>query len=256
MRDSLIQIGEDTLAAVKTLGEIYTLSFRTVVAPLKKMPRWKVMIQQMYSIGNRSVPVVLLTGLFTGMVLAAQSYSQFRKLGIETLVGAVVCPTMAQELGPVLTGLMLAGRVGAAMAAELGTMKVTEQIDALESLATDPYGFLIFPRLVACLLLTPILVIFADFIGIAGGYLLTVNVFNVPAHFYMLHSREYLDTWGLVSGALKGIVFGGLICILSCHKGFTAGKGAEGVGKATTEAVVISSIMILISNFFLTLIMY
>jgi phospholipid/cholesterol/gamma-HCH transport system permease protein len=163
---------------------------------------------------------------------------------------------MAKELGPVLTGLMLAGRVGAAMAAELGTMKVTEQIDALESLATDPYGFLIFPRLLACLVLTPILVIFADFIGIFGGYLLTVNVFQVPAHFYMLHSREYLDTWGLVSGSLKGIVFGGLICILSCHKGFTASKGAEGVGKATTEAVVVSSIMILIANFFLTLLMY
>ena len=256
MRESFIKIGEDTLATIQNLGELYTLTTRTIAAPFKRMPRWKIIIEQMYSIGNNSLPVVLLTGLFTGMVLAAQSYSQFRTLGIETLVGAIVCPSMAKELGPVLTGLMLAGRVGAAMAAELGTMKVTEQIDALESLATDPYGFLIFPRLLACLLLTPILVVFADFIGILGGFVLTVHVFGVPAFYYLLHSKEYLDAWGLISGALKGVVFGGIICLLSCHKGFTSREGAEGVGRATTEAVVISSIMILIANFFLTLVMY
>ncbi len=256
MRKFLINTGDGALTSVRHLGEIYTLTKRTLIAPFRKMPRWKFIVQQMYEIGNCSIPVVLLTGLFTGMVLAAQAYAQFNELDLETLVGAIVAPTMAQELGPVLTGLMLAGRVGAAMAAELGTMKVTEQIDALESLATDPFGFLVFPRLIACLALTPILVIISDFIGILGGYLLSTKIFLIDAHYYFLHSNEYLDAWGIVSGAIKGLVFGGIICIFSCHKGFTAGKGAEGVGKATTEAVVISSIMILVANFFLTLIMY
>ncbi len=244
------------LTGVRHLGEIYTLTARTIIAPFKKMPRWKFIVQQMYEIGNCSIPVVLLTGLFTGMVLAAQAYAQFRELDLETLVGAIVSPAMAQELGPVLTGLMLAGRVGASMAAELGTMKVTEQIDALESLATDPFGFLVFPRLIACLLLTPVLVVFSDFMGIFGGYILSTKLFHIDAHYYILHSNEYLDAWGIISGAIKGFFFGGIICIRSCHKGFTAGKGAEGVGKATTEAVVISSITILLVNFFLTLVMY
>lgn len=256
MRGFLINIGDRALTNVRHLGEIYTLTARTLIAPFKKMPRGRFIVQQMYEIGNCSIPVVLLTGLFTGMVLAAQAYAQFKELDLETLVGAIVAPTMAQELGPVLTGLMLAGRVGASMAAELGTMKVTEQIDALESLATDPFGFLVFPRLVACLTLTPILVIVSDFIGIFGGYVLSTKIFMIDAHYYFLHSNEYLDAWGVVSGAIKGLVFGGIICILSCHKGFTAEKGAAGVGKATTEAVVISSIMILVTNFFLTLIMY
>ena len=256
MRKFLINAGDRVLTGIRHLGEIYTLTERTLIAPFKKMPRWKFIAQQMYEIGNGSIPVVLLTGLFTGMVLAAQAYAQFKELDLETLVGAIVAPAMAQELGPVLTGLMLAGRVGAAMAAELGTMKVTEQIDALESLATDPFGFLVFPRLVACLCLTPVLVVISDFIGILGGYMLSTKIFLIDEHYYFLHSNEYLDAWGIVSGAIKGIVFGGIICIISCHKGFTAGKGAEGVGKATTEAVVVSSIMILVANFFLTLIMY
>lgn len=256
MRKLLVNTGDSALSGVRHLGEIYTLTMRTVIAPFRKMPRRKFIIQQMYNIGNQSIPVVLLTGLFTGLVLAAQAYSQFRSIDLDTLVGAIVAPTMAKELGPVLTGLILAGRVGAAMAAELGTMKVTEQIDALESLAVDPFGFLVFPRLVACLVLTPFLVVFSDFIGIFGAYLLSTQVFAIPGHYYIMHSKEYLDAWGVVSGAIKGVVFGGIICIFSCHKGFTAGKGAEGVGKATTEAVVISSIMILVVNFVLTLIMY
>ena len=256
MNRLLSDMREGPFAVAGHLGELYTLVTRTLKSPFKKMPRGKYIVQQMYNIGNCSLPVVLLTGLFTGLVLAAQSFSQFKQLNIENLVGAIVCPSMAKELGPVLTGLMLAGRVGAAMAAELGTMRVTEQIDALESLATDPYGFLVFPRLLACVALTPLLVIVSDFVGIIGAYLLSVHVFFIDHHYYMQHSIEYLDAWGIISGALKGGVFGAIICVLSCHKGFTAGRGAEGVGAATTEAVVISSIMILVANFFLTLLMY
>ncbi len=249
--------GERTLRALGALGGILNFTLRSVASPLiGGFPPRKVMFIQMYNIGNASVPVILLTGLFTGLVLAAQAYFQFKRIGMQTMVGAIVAPSMAKELGPVLTGLMLAGRVGAAIAAELGTMRVTEQIDAMETLATDPYSFLIFPRLTACVLLTPMLVGLSDLVGITGGYLLSVHAFGITETYYLLHSKQYLDAWGVVSGAIKGGVFGGLLCMISCYKGFYTTGGAEGVGRSTTEAVVLSSICILIANFFLTLVMY
>jgi phospholipid/cholesterol/gamma-HCH transport system permease protein len=217
----------------------------------------RVLLDQMHRIGNASVPVVLTTGLFTGMVLAVQTFSQFSRIsGMQNMIGAVVLVSMVKELGPVLTGLMLAGRVGAAMAAEIGTMKVTEQIDALKSLATDPVRYLVLPRFLSCVLLMPVLAIMSNFIGIVGGYFVAVRGLSVDEFFYVDNSLAWLKISDVVSGLIKSSCFGALICVVCCYRGFNAGAGAEGVGKATTQAVVTSCILILLADFFLTLAMF
>jgi phospholipid/cholesterol/gamma-HCH transport system permease protein len=198
---------------------------------------------------------VLVTGGFTGMVLTAQTFFQFHKVKMDTATLAVVGVSMCDELGPVLTALMVAGRVGAAIAAEIGTMRVTEQIDALRTLATHPVDYLVVPRLLASQIALPLLTLESITVGIGSGYLVGTNLLGIdPAYLWynMLKYTETIDVW---IGVSKALVFGGIIALIGCYKGMTCGLGAEGVGKATTEAVVYSSITILISNFFLTLVL-
>ncbi len=223
----------------------------TVVNP----PRRSTILKQMFEIGVMSLPVVLITGAFTGMVLAVQSYYQFHKITMDTAVGIIVGLSMTNELGPVLTAVMIAGRVGAAMAAELGTMKVTEQIDALHALGVDPVQYLIVPRFIASVALVPILTVFSIFVGIVGGYIIGVELKGINATFFLKNMLDYTRPADLFSGLIKTVVFAVIVCIVSCYEGFHAEGGAEGVGKATTEAVVSSAITILIADFFLSIVL-
>lgn len=240
---------------VRGLGRIAMLAQEAMVSlfTFKLAPRD--VVYQMYFIGVKSQSVVLITGAFTGMVLAAQTYFQFHKVRMDTATLAVVGVSMCSELGPVLTGLMVAGRVGAAIAAELGTMKVTEQIDALRTLATHPVDYLVVPRLLAAHLVMPLLTMEAIALGIGAGYILSVTLLEIdPA--YLWHNLVlYTSTPDLVSGLIKAVIFGGIVAIVGCYKGLNCSGGAEGVGHAATEAVVYASIAILISNFFLTLLL-
>ncbi len=249
-------IGRELLAMFSGFGAFGLLFVRVIVRLFRKWPSRKILLLQMFNIGPKSLVVVLTTGCFTGAVIAVQSYFQFKRMQVETMLGAIVGVTMVKELGPVLTGLMLAGRVGAAMTAELGTMKVTEQIDALEAMATDPISHLILPRFVACVLLMPILAILSDTVGILGGYFLSVVVLDVDHFYYVYHTKEWVDVWDILGGLIKSSIFGALMCLICCYKGFNCGPGASGVGKATTESVVTSSITILISDFFLTVMLF
>lgn len=249
-------IGRGLLNTFHGFGAFGLLFVRVLVRLFRKWPSRKVLLLQMFNIGPKSLVVVLTTGAFTGAVIAVQSYFQFKRLQVETMLGAIVGVSMIKELGPVLTGLMLVGRVGAAMTAELGTMKVTEQIDALQAMATDPISYLVLPRFVACVFLMPILTVLSDTIGILGGYFLSVVVFDVDSFYYVYHTKEWVDVWDILGGLLKSSVFGALMCLICCYKGFTCGAGASGVGKATTESVVTSCITILISDFFLSVLLF
>ena len=210
----------------------------------------------MEEVGIKSIPVVLITGAFTGAVLALQSYTGFKRFNAETFVGTVVALSITRELGPVLTGLMVSGRVGSSMAAELGTMQVTEQIDALYTLAVNPIKYLIVPRLLAALIMMPVLVIFADLIGILGGYFVSVKVLHSNPYIYMERTWDYLELNDIYSGLFKAGVFGIIIATISCYQGFFTEGGAEGVGRATTKAVVLSCLLILIFNYIITALLF
>lgn len=213
------------------------------------------LVNHMYFIGVKSQSVVLITGAFTGMVLAAQAYIQFHKVKMDTATLALVGVSMCSELGPVLTGLMVAGRVGAAIAAELGTMRVTEQIDALRTLATHPVDYLVVPRLVAAHLVMPLLTAEAIVVGIGAGYLVGVYLWGIDPAYSWYNMLRYTGSTDLMVGLTKSVVFGGIVAMIGCYKGMSCREGAEGVGQATTEAVVYSSIAILITNFFMTLVL-
>ncbi|TLS69023.1 ABC transporter permease [Mariprofundus erugo] len=212
----------------------------------------RIFLQQAEEVGVQSLPVVMLTALFTGMVLALQSYIVFHRFAAESLTGLVVSMSVVRELGPVLVGLMVAGRIGAAFAAELGTMRVTEQIDALWTLSTDPVRYLILPRLIAVTLMMPLLVVVADFIGIYGGYAISVHLLDQNPAVYIDNTTQYMGLSDFYSGLVKAAFFGMLIGLIGCTEGFNCKGGAEGVGNATTRAVVISCMSILISDYFLT----
>jgi phospholipid/cholesterol/gamma-HCH transport system permease protein len=237
------------------LGQIALLARDVLVSAFTFKVGWRDLLYQIYFIGVKSQTVVLVTGAFTGMVLSAQTYFQFHKVKMDTASLAVVSVSMCSELGPVLTALMVAGRVGAAIAAEIGTMRVTEQIDALRTLATHPVDYLVVPRLFAAHIALPLLTVESVVIGICSGYLVCVHLLGIePTYLWqnMLHFSHDVD---LVMGLAKAFIFGGMIALIGCYKGLTCGLGAQGVGQATTEAVVYSSITILISNFFLTMVM-
>jgi phospholipid/cholesterol/gamma-HCH transport system permease protein len=203
-----------------------------------------------------SLPVIALTGTFIGMVLAVQSYFTFRDLGLETRLGAVINMTLVRELGPVLAATMLAGRVGSAMAAELGTMRVTEQIDALESMGSDPIHYLVVPRFLACIFFIPALTIMADFMGVVGGYLYSIHILNIDQHHYWKNSESFVQLFDLFSGIFKSVFFGGAIALVSCYRGFNCTPGAEGVGRAATASFVWSFVLILAIDLLLGKMMY
>jgi phospholipid/cholesterol/gamma-HCH transport system permease protein len=235
------------------LGRITLLAKESVASLLTFKVAWRDLIYQVYFTGVKSQSVVLITGAFTGMVLAAQTYLQFHKVKMDTATLAVVSVSMCSELGPVLTGLMVAGRVGAAIAAELGTMRVTEQIDALRTLATHPVDYLVVPRLLALHIALPLLTAESIAVGIGAGYLVGVYFYGIDPTYLWYNMLRYTAVAEVIVGLIKGLIFGGIVALIGCYKGMSCGEGAEGVGRATTEAVVYSSITILISNFFLTL---
>jgi phospholipid/cholesterol/gamma-HCH transport system permease protein len=210
-----------------------------------RLPRPGTILVNFYQIGVLSLPVVALTGTFIGMVLAVQSYYQFHAIGLESHLGVIINKSLVRELGPVLAATMLAGRVGSAMAAVLGTMRVTEQIDALTTMGADPIHYLVVPRFLSCILLIPALTIMADFMGIVGGYFYCVIVFGIDHAAYLNHSREGVVGFDLFGGIFKSFFFGAIIAVVSCYQGFHCEPGAEGVGKAATSAFVLSFVLIL-----------
>jgi phospholipid/cholesterol/gamma-HCH transport system permease protein len=245
-------LGKKTIHFTTETGRVLLLLYQTL--RLMLVPPFDLgnIVKQMLEVGVKSVPVVIVTGLFTGMVLALQTFTGFKRFGAEALVGSVVALSMTREMGPVLTGLIVTGRAGAAMAAELGTMRVTEQIDALETLATNPVKYLVVPRFIAGIVMLPALSVIADAIGIIGGFMITVGLFGASSAQYWRRTWDILKLEDIYSGLTKACFFGASIALISCYKGFYSEGGAEGVGKATTGAVVISFMTILISDYFLS----
>ena len=218
--------------------------------------RFRVLFKQMEFVGVKSIIVVLIAGAFTGMVFALQSYYGFRMFGGESLVGATVALGVTRELGPVFTALMVTGRVGSAMAAEIGTMKVTEQVDALHSMSVNPVHYLVMPRIVAAIVMLPVLTVVSDFVGIVGGYFVGVELLNINSGIFVAKIVEFVDLGDIYNGLIKAACFGLILSLIGCYKGMKTTGGAEGVGKATTQSVVLSSVMIFISDYFLTSVMF
>lgn len=243
------RIGEQVAGAVTELGNLAQFCGLTFTWMITRRPRWSVLVPNFYAIGVQSVPVVAITGTFIGMVLAVQAHNQFAAMGMESHLGSVINISLVKELGPVLAATMLAGRVGSSMAAELGTMRVTEQIDALSALGTNPINYLVVPRFLACVLLIPLLTLMADFMGVIGGAVVSTQLLGVDSFYYWYHSRRYVGGLDLFAGVFKSYFFGSAIALVSCHRGFHSKAGAEGVGKAATEAFVFSFIAILLSDF-------
>ncbi|MFQ5501537.1 MAG: MlaE family ABC transporter permease [Phycisphaerae bacterium] len=222
---------------------------------LTRRRNWRLLLPQLYEVGYRSLPVILITGAFVGMVLAVQAIEQFRAVGLEERMGAVVNLSVIRELGPVLAGIMLAGRIGGALTAELGTMNVTEQIDALRSMGVNPIRYLVAPRVLACFLLTPMLTLYADFTGSLGGWFVSVIQSGVDTGPYWDYTQEAVVNFDLFSGILKSFFFGAALGLISCYKGFYCKPGAEGVGRACTSAFVASFIAILALDYVLAIIL-
>lgn len=246
-------IGRAVISAFNYIGEVVLLAVDTFRSLFTHRLRWTLFLRQVVEIGLLSQLVVIITGAFTGAVFAAQTYFQFSKLGIGSGVGAVVSVSLCRELGPVLTALMVTGRVGAAMSAEIGTMKVTEQIDALRALAVYPVDYLVVPRILAMMVSMPLLVSECIAFGILAGYFIAVHLLGVYGPYFVANMVRWTGTRDIIMALTKAICFAVLIVFISCHKGLTAREGAVGVGKATTEAVVNASVAVLIFNFFLTM---
>ncbi|MFO0808769.1 MAG: ABC transporter permease [Gemmataceae bacterium] len=241
--------------AIEALGDWTAFAVRALGRTVARRPYPGTFLPVCYEVGVRSIFVVGLTGAFIGMVLAVQAHGQFQPLGLETWMGSMIHTSVVRELGPVLAATMLAGRVGSAMAAEIGTMRVTEQIDALACLGVDPVHYLVVPRFLACVLLIPLLTVMADCLGIAGGAVICLGVFGIEPHHYWQHGRDYIGLWDVFAGLGKSSVFGGFIALIACHRGFRSAAGSEGVGRAATSSFVLSFIAILVLDFFMALIL-
>lgn len=246
---------EFAMNALLGLGDWALFTLSTIRWLLIRRPYARTLTPVFVRVGNQSAMVVIVTGFFIGMVLAVHSYSQFKKFGFVTWSGSLINASVIRELGPVLAATMLAGRVGSAMAAEMATMRVSEQIDALACLGVNPIHYLVVPRLLACMLMVPLLTLMADLGGVIGAALICIQVYGVEAHDYWRHSRDFVQMFDLLAGMVKPVVFGGLIALISCHRGFRSKAGAEGVGRAATEAFVLAFVAILVADFFLALIL-
>jgi phospholipid/cholesterol/gamma-HCH transport system permease protein len=244
-------VGASVYANLVALGDLSLFSARTFGWLVSRRPYRGTLFATFYYIGVRSVPVVAITGTFVGMVLAVQAYSTFREMGLETRLSSIINVSIVRELGPVLAAIMLAGRVGSAMAAELASMRVTEQIDALACLGVNPVQYLVVPRFLACVLLIPLLTIMANFMGIMGGALICTRVYDIEPYHYWSHADELVRTWDLTVGLVKPMCFGAAIALICCYRGLHGQPGAEGVGQAATDAFVVSFLAILILDFFL-----
>ena len=251
----LESIGRIVLRNVENSGRIVMLIVETSYH-FRSRPKMTHILRQMAHLGVDSLPIVLLTMLFTGMVMTVQTAHEFVKYGAQSSVGGMVAVAMGRELAPVLTGVVTAGRVGAAITAEIGSMKVTEQIDALRVMAINPVAYLVVPRFIAAVLMLPLLVVFADVIGTVGGYLVATTYADISSFTYLNSIKVFATVNDVIGGMVKGMVFGGIIAIIGCYKGLTTAPGAEGVGRATTASVVSAIIVIFISNYFLSLLLY
>lgn len=251
LTDWIADWGQFAIDSLVALGEVGLFCWSILAWLFSRRPQWRTLIPCCYQVGVLSLPVVALTGTFIGMVLAANSYFEFEKINLENRLGALINSTLVRELGPVLAATMLAGRVGSAIAAELGTMRVTEQIDALASMGANPIQYLVVPRLLACLFLIPTLTVMADFMGVVGGFYYSVHVLGIDEHFYWYNAEQYVGLFDLFGGLFKSFFFGAAIAIVSCFRGFNCTPGAEGVGKAATGAFVYSFVLILVLDLLL-----
>ncbi|MCL2329886.1 MAG: ABC transporter permease [Phycisphaerae bacterium] len=256
LMDVLSSLGSFTLRGLNSLGDLTVFCtqtmWRTIPSLVHKRDLGR-LLPLAYAIGAASVPVILITGMFVGMVLAVNAMEQFKSVGLANRMGVIVTLSVVRELGPVLAGVMLAGRVGGALTAELGTMNVTEQLDALRSMGSDPIRVLSVPRFVACVVLTPILTLYCNIMGIFGGWVISVPVFSISNQEYWNYTLAAVELWDVGCGLFKSVFFGGAIGLLSCYKGFNCRQGAQGVGQACTEAFVTSFVVILILDFMLGL---
>ncbi len=245
-------LGRMTLAFLAMAGSVTLFALEALRGMVR--PPWyrRQILRQMLEIGYYSLPVVGLTAVFTGMVLALQSYTGFSRFSAESAIPNVVVVSLTRELGPVLAALMVAGRVGAAMAAEIGTMRVTEQIDALSTLSTDPFKYLVAPRVLAGIVTLPMLVLVDDIVGVMGGYIVSIYKLEFNNVTYLRNTLDFLEFQDVFSGLVKAAVFGFLITLMGCYHGYNSRGGAQGVGMATTNAVVSASILILTFNYFIT----
>ncbi|MEW6672571.1 MAG: ABC transporter permease [Thermodesulfobacteriota bacterium] len=248
--------GKPFVIMIEEFGRIMLLLLEAISWMMRPPFRFRIVFKQMEFVGVHSLTVVIITGAFTGMVLALQTYYGFRMFGGESLVGATVALSMTRELGPVITALMVTGRAGSAMAAEIGTMRVTEQIDALYTMSVNPIQFLIMPRIIAGILMLPVLTILSDFIGCVGGYFVGVKLLKINSGIFMARIVELVELEDIFNGLIKAACFGLILTLVGCYKGFFTSGGAEGVGRATTQSVVFSSVAILISDYFLTAVMF
>lgn len=244
-------VGNRTVDAIAAFGDFCDFCGRTFGWLIRSGWRAKSLRElwpQVYTIGVASVPVVAITGGFIGMVMAIETFTQFKAIGQENRIGSVIALSVVKQIGPVLAAVMLAGRIGGALTAELGTMNVTEQLDALRVMGTDPIRYLVVPRFIACLLLTPMLTIYSDFLGVIGGWFVSVQFLNVPSDPYWQFSAIGVETWQVMEGIVKSMFFGGTIGLIACYKGFHCGSGASGVGRACTESFVLSFLAIIAEN--------
>lgn len=242
LADAAVALGDWSLFAVRVFSGIVGRSFGS-----------RELLRVSFEVGYASVTVIAITGAFIGMVLAVQAYGQFHTLGMDTSLGAVIHMSVVRELGPVLAAVMLAGRVGSAMAAELATMRVTEQLDALACLGVDPVKYLASPRVLACIVLLPLLTVVADLMGLLGSTVICLHVYQIDSHHYWKHTQEFVKVWDVLTGLVKAVVFGAVLSLIACHRGFNSRAGAEGVGRAATEAFVLSFVAILIIDLFLAM---
>ena len=243
----------ELLGFVDAIGRYTLFVWDVIISGIKRPPKWALIREQMYEVGVQSLPVVAMTGFSTGLVLAAQAFFQLGDMGLVGTTGIMVGEAMITELGPVLTAFMITGRVGASMCAELGTMNVSEQIDALQSMAINPNRYLVAPRFFAATIMTPLLTIFSICMGIFGGYLIAVYFFHMSPNNYFDPMPTHISLFDLFVGFTKSVIFGIQIVTISCFRGMTTRGGAAGVGRATTNSVVICYTAILFSNFFITL---
>ncbi|MBU0717778.1 MAG: ABC transporter permease [Planctomycetes bacterium] len=246
-------VGSKTVSSLDAIGRTTAFAWQMLRWLIPGLVQWRTWVRAMpllYEVGNRTLPVIIITGTFVGLVLAIQSYDQLAAAGLKERMGVLLTLTLVRELGPVLAGVMVAGRVGGALTAQLGTMRVTEQIAALTVMGADPIRHLVVPRFLACLLLTPLLTFFCDMFGSLAGWFVAVKLKHIPSGPYWWYIEDAILTWDVGVGFAKSVLFGGIIGIIACYKGFHCRAGAEGVGRACTESFVTIFILILATDFF------
>lgn len=249
-------VGAQSICIFNTFGQVSLFLFQTLYTMFTTRLKLRKLFEQMRVIGVESLSIILLTGVFSGAVLALQTYIGFKRFGAEEFIGPVVALSLIRELGPVLTGLMVTGRAGSSLAAELGTMQITERIDALKTLCINVYQYLMVPRVLGATIILPFLTTFSMFFGILGGYWVCVYVLHLNGEQYISGIKTFVEFSDITGGLIKSAVFGLIFSWIGCYKGFYTNGGAKGVGIATTKSVVVSSIMILIANYFLTALLF